>query len=68
MKMRVSAGAGLTLKPEHLSFDSRSGARRNQPRTPERRIGSSSCIREGFAGLFVTHSAAEAVYLSSEFS
>jgi NitT/TauT family transport system ATP-binding protein len=65
MKMRVSLARALTLKPNIFLFDEPFGALDEISR--ERLNGELQqlFIREGFAGLFVTHSAAEAVYLST---
>jgi NitT/TauT family transport system ATP-binding protein len=65
MRMRVSLARSLVLRPGVFLFDEPFGALDEMTR--ERLNGELQDLfcREGFAGLFVTHSVAEAVYLSS---
>lgn len=65
MKMRVSLARSLTLKPSVFLFDEPFGALDEMTR--ERLNGEvlDLFIHEGFAGLFITHSINEAVFLST---
>jgi NitT/TauT family transport system ATP-binding protein len=65
MKMRVSLARALTLKPNIFLFDEPFGALDEISRERLNDELQRLFIREGFAGLFVTHSAAEAVFLST---
>ena len=65
MKMRVSLARALTLKPSIFLFDEPFGALDEINRERLNDELQALFIRERFAGLFVTHSAAEAVYLST---
>lgn len=65
MRMRVSLARTLTSRPDLLLFDEPFGAVDELTRT---RLGEDLqelFIADGFAGLFVTHSIAEAVFLSN---
>jgi len=65
MRMRVSLARALTLRPRIFLFDEPFGALDEITRE---RLGDELLnlfVTEGFAGLFVTHSISEAVYLAS---
>lgn len=66
MKMRVSLARTLTLKPPVLLFDEPFGAVDEVLRDRLNEETQSLFLSEGFAGLFVTHSIAEAVFMSSK--
>lgn len=66
MKMRVSLARTLTLKPPVLLFDEPFGAVDEVLRDRLNEETQSLFLSEGFAGLFVTHSITEAVFMSSK--
>lgn len=65
MKMRVSLARALTMRPRIFLFDEPFGGA--DEITRERLNGELSSLfaRDGFAGLFVTHSVVEAAFLAS---
>ncbi len=65
MKMRVSIARTLTLAPSVFLFDEPFGALDQITRERLNEETLRLFIHEGFAGLFITHSVYEAVYLSS---
>lgn len=65
MRMRVSLARSLVLRPGVFLFDEPFGALDEMTRERLNDELQDLFCREGFAGLFVTHSVAEAVYLSS---
>ena len=65
MRMRVSVARSLTLKPSVFLFDEPFGALDEITRENLNDEAISLFLSEGFAGLFITHSIAEAVFLST---
>jgi NitT/TauT family transport system ATP-binding protein len=65
MKMRASLARALTLEPEVFLFDEPFGALDEITRERLNDELLELFARSGFAGLFITHSIAEAVYLST---
>ncbi len=65
MKMRVSIARTLTLAPSVFLFDEPFGALDQITRERLNEETLRLFMHEGFAGLFITHSVYEAVYLSS---
>ena len=65
MKMRASLARTLTLKPPVFLFDEPFGAVDEITREHLNEETLSLFEREGFAGLFITHSIQEAVFLST---
>jgi len=65
MKMRVSIARTLTLNPSVFMFDEPFGALDEITRERLNEETLSLFIREKFAGLFITHSISEAVFLST---
>ncbi len=65
MKMRVSLARTLTLEPPVFLFDEPFGALDEITRERLNEETLKLFVREQFAGLFITHSIAEAVYLST---
>ena len=65
MKMRASLARSLTLKPKVFLFDEPFGAIDEITRERLNEELMRLFLREKFAGLFITHSIYEAVYLSS---
>ena len=65
MRMRVSLARSLVLRPDVFLFDEPFGELDEMTRERLNDELQALFCREGFAGLFVTHSVAEAVYLSS---
>ena len=65
MKMRVSLARTLTLKPPVFLFDEPFGALDQITRERLNEETQALFRAEGFAGLFITHSISEAVFLSS---
>lgn len=65
MKMRVSLARSLTLRPRLFLFDEPFGALDEITRERLNDELLNLFVLEGFAGLFITHSIAEAVYLSN---
>ncbi len=65
MKMRASLARTLTLKPPVFLFDEPFGAVDEITREHLNEETQRLFVAEGFAGLFITHSISEAVYMSS---
>ncbi len=65
MKMRVSLARSLATKPEVFMFDEPFGALDEITRERLNDELLSLFVKEGFAGLFITHSIYEAVFLST---
>lgn len=65
MKMRCSLARSLTLKPPVFLFDEPFGAVDEITREHLNEETQRLFISEGFAGLFITHSISEAVFLST---
>ena len=65
MKMRVSLARSLTLKPKVFLFDEPFGALDEITRERLNEELMKLFVRERFAGLFITHSVYEAVFLST---
>jgi len=66
MKMRCSLARSLTLKPPVFLFDEPFGAVDEITREHLNSETQQLFLREGFAGLFITHSISEAVFLSTK--
>ena len=66
MKMRASLARALTMKPEVFLFDEPFGALDEITRERLNDELLRIFVHEGFAGLFITHSIYEAVYLSTK--
>ncbi|MFC5503257.1 ABC transporter ATP-binding protein [Lysinimonas soli] len=66
MKMRASLARSLTLDPELFLFDEPFGALDEITRERLNDELIQLFVREGFAGMFITHSVSEAVYLSTK--
>ena len=66
MKMRVSLARTLTLRPPVFLFDEPFGAVDEITREHLNEETQDLFQREGFAGLFITHSIAEAVFMSTK--
>ncbi len=66
MKMRASLARSLTLDPELFLFDEPFGALDEITRERLNDELIQIFVREGFAGMFITHSVSEAVYLSTK--
>ena len=66
MKMRVSLARTLTLKPPILLFDEPFAAVDEVTRHRLNEETQTLFLSEGFAGLFVTHSISEAVFMSTK--
>jgi NitT/TauT family transport system ATP-binding protein len=65
MKMRASLARSLTLQPEVFLFDEPFGALDEITREKLNEELMDLFVRENFAGLFITHSVYEAVFLST---
>jgi NitT/TauT family transport system ATP-binding protein len=65
MRMRASLARALTLQPETFLFDEPFGALDEITRERLNDELLELFVRNGFAGLFITHSIAEAVFLST---
>jgi NitT/TauT family transport system ATP-binding protein len=65
MKMRASLARTLTLKPPVFLFDEPFGAVDEITREHLNEETQQLFQREGFAGLFITHSISEAVFMST---
>ncbi len=65
MKMRASLARTLTLSPPVFLFDEPFGAVDEITREHLNEETQSLFVREGFAGLFITHSISEAVFMST---
>lgn len=66
MKMRASLARSLTLDPELFLFDEPFGALDEITRERLNDELIQLFVRQGFAGMFITHSVSEAVYLSTK--
>ena len=66
MKMRASLARTLTLKPPVFLFDEPFGAVDEITRELLNEETQELFIKEGFAGLFITHSIGEAVFMSKK--
>ena len=66
MKMRVSLARSFTLRPPVLLFDEPFGAVDEVTRHRLNEETQALFLSEGFAGLFVTHSISEAVFMSTK--
>ncbi len=66
MKMRASLARTLTLKPPVFLFDEPFGAVDEITRELLNEETQELLIKEGFAGLFITHSIGEAVFMSKK--
>jgi NitT/TauT family transport system ATP-binding protein len=66
MKMRTSLARSLTLDPELFLFDEPFGALDEITRERLNDELIRLFVRQGFAGMFITHSVSEAVYLSTK--
>jgi NitT/TauT family transport system ATP-binding protein len=66
MKMRTSLARSLTLDPELFLFDEPFGALDEITRERLNDELIQLFVRQGFAGMFITHSVSEAVYLSTK--
>lgn len=66
MKMRASLARTLTLEPPVFLFDEPFGAVDEITREHLNDETQQLFLREGFAGLFITHSIAEAVFMSTK--
>lgn len=65
MKMRTSLARSLTLRPPVFLFDEPFGAVDEMTREHLNEETQALFQREGFAGLFITHSISEAVFMST---
>ena len=66
MKMRASLARTLTLKPPVFLFDEPFGAVDEITREHLNEETQQLFLQEGFAGLFITHSITEAVFMSTK--
>lgn len=65
MRMRVSIARALTLRPRLFAFDEPFGALDEMTRQALNEEVASLFVADPFAGIFVTHSVAEAAFLST---
>lgn len=65
MRMRASIARALTMKPEVFLFDEPFGALDEITRQRLNSEVGNLFVRDGFAGVFVTHSVPESVYMST---